>query len=127
VDHAITLHLPVTLIPTGNHTIGSGGAILGPSGIQFDNIPGGSTLSLILGPSGIQFDNIPASSTAAMANTKVGGQSLSNGGLHATQTTAVNYNSPLITLDTSGRLTITNFSAAVTAFSFSELIPLITA
>jgi hypothetical protein len=41
--------------------------------------------------------------------------------------TSVSYNTPLITLDTSGNLILSNVSAAVTSISFSELIPLVTA
>jgi len=42
-------------------------------------------------------------------------------------TTAVNMNSPTITLSTSGQLTLQNVDPNVTTLSFSELIPLITA
>ena len=59
--------------------------------------------------------------------TVFGSQAVSSGLLNATQTTAVNYNTPVITLDTSGHLTLTNVSSAVTSLSFSELIPLVTA
>ena len=59
--------------------------------------------------------------------TVFGSQAVSSGLLAATQKTAVNYNSPVVTLNTSGQLVISNFSSSVTAFSFSELIPLVTA
>ena len=95
--------LPVTQIPTADHVInvtgsGSGHITLGPSGAQFQNIPGAS----FTGTTTLQN---PASST----------------------NTAVNKNSALVNLDTAGKLTIHNFHSSVTELSFAELIPLVTA
>ena len=55
------------------------------------------------------------------------GSNDTGGTVWGAQSTPLNYNTPIITLDTSGNLTLTNVSAAVTALSFSELIPLVTA
>jgi len=58
------------------------------------------------------------------------GNSLHNSGIGAVGSNAVstpvNMNTPTITLDTSGNLTINNISTGVSQLSFSELIPLVT-
>jgi hypothetical protein len=68
---------------------------------------------------------------SALAGAFNQGNSLHNGGASTlasgATTTAVNMNSPTITLSTSGQLTISNVDPSVTTLSFSELIPLITA
>jgi hypothetical protein len=51
------------------------------------------------------------------------GQALSS----SATSTAVNMNSPVITLGTNGQLTLSNVDPSVTTLSFNELIPLITA
>ena len=117
-DHSLSVSLPVTLIPTGNHTISSTPFTLGPSGTQFDNIPGGTNATGSIGPSsGVQFQNIPGGSST-------GSTSLNNTGTQ----TPVNYNKPSITLGTDGSLKIANVNSAVTQLSFHEAsLPLFTA
>ena len=120
-----------TNIPTANHVISSTPFTLGPSGVQFVNA---ADWSFTLGPSGVQFDN--AVNGAAIAaqlgptsgiqfqNAVNGAATDLNNGATATN---VNMNTPTITLDTSGQLTINNVDLNVTQISFSELIPLVTA
>jgi hypothetical protein len=55
------------------------------------------------------------------------GSNDTGGTVWGAQTTPLNYNTPIITLDTAGNLRLSNVSPAVTTLSFSELIPLVTA
>lgn len=96
-----TVNLPTTLIPTNDHSL---------TGVTD------------LGPSGLQFDNIPAASTGTLNNLNV------TSGQHLTSnvtSTAVDYNSPCLVVDTSGGLTIFNLNSNVTQISFTQLMPLI--
>jgi hypothetical protein len=78
--------------------------------------------------------NTLAAYVSALAQAHNAGSVLHNSGAVGSQAlsspataTAVNMNSPTITLATSGQLTIQNVDPSVTTLSFSELIPLITA
>lgn len=115
-DHTFQAALPTSNIPTSDHTftVTSGHITIGPSTQQFQNIPSSSVASLGMGPSsGNQFSN----------NINGAATNLTSGAT----ATPVNMNSPTITLDTSGNLTISNVNGNVTTLSFSELIPLVTA
>ena len=105
VTNALVEASPIatTQIPTSDHTInvtgsGSGHIILGPSGAQFQNLPGGSFTG-----------------TTSIHNTSLAAS------------TNINRNTPVILLSASGQLTVRNFDPNVTELSFSELIPLVTA
>lgn len=101
--------LPTTLIPTSNHTAtipsGGGTVTLGPSGIQFDNIPtgGGSNVGTLHN----------AAITLNDGDVTVLGSTISG------QTTPINYNTPCIKIDTSGNLRIFNVNSHVTQISFN--------
>lgn len=101
--------LPTTSIPTANHTqtipSGGGTVTLGPSGIQFDNIPtgGGSNVGTLHN----------AAITLNDGDVTVLGSTVS------AQTTPINYNTPCIKIDTSGNLRIFNVNSHVTQISFN--------
>lgn len=92
-----------TNIPTGNHTIASTPATLGPSGINFSNTISGATITLNSGT--------------------ITSQSLANGTINS-QTVNISYNSPCLEVDTSGNLKIFNISIHTTQIAFGSVIPL---
>jgi hypothetical protein len=101
--------LPTTLIPTANHTqtipSGGGTVTLGPSGIQFDNIPtgGGSNVGTLHN----------AAITLNDGDVTVSPSTISG------QTTPVNYNTPCVKIDTSGNIRIFNVNSHVGQISFN--------
>jgi hypothetical protein len=88
------------------------GSILIPQGNQtVTGTVSGSSCSILFGPSGHQFEPVLTDDTASISG----------------QSTNVNYNTPTLTMNTSGQLVLTNCSSAAQQLSFSEPLPLVTA
>lgn len=105
-------------VSTGSFGNGSlNGSITVPSGNNtVTGTVSGSTCTIQFGPSGFQFTPSLEDDSASYA-----GQDVSD------QTTAINYNSVTLNLDTSGNLTLQNASSAAEQISFTQLLPLVTA
>lgn len=89
----------------------------------------GGTPSGVIGtlPAGY-FNPVHQHSFSARAMTGAGAVAVPvTGSAFGSLSASVNYDSPLVTLDTAGNLTLSSVSSAVASLSFSELIPLVTA
>lgn len=104
-------------VTTGAFGSGSlNGSILVPSGNNtVTGTVSGSTCTIQFGPSGFQFSPSLEDDSASYAGQDVG-----------SQTTDINYNTAVMSLSTSGALTLNNAPGAASQLSFTQLLPLVT-